>query len=366
MKIGRILLTISTALCILLAVSCGGKKDKDTAAAETSVKGIIPGSVFMIYIIMDTVDDWSIPLRDGFIETLDEHLSSKQAAAEYKIFDTKLDPVAAAGILTEIEKEKPDLICTLNYPSAFADINITRKLKGSEYRFISENAIAVESGTIASWERPGGNVTGAGVFLPINSTLRLIKKALPQVRRIFSYSWDQMVMINSWWENELIRACSEEGFILEEFRLIKTSEEEMELLTSPLASRSDIAITACISAYVDRAGNLVDMTTLIKPILTGQVKCAFLSYEDSAVALGALMGACVIWKDLGAQLADKAVRVLQGENPGEIPWDYPRKYNIVLNMKTAERIGVEFPQDLLNAAYRIYTDYDGSFMGASD
>jgi len=54
---------------------------------------------------------------------------------------------------------------------------------------------------------------------------------------------------------------------------------------------------------------------------------------------------------------------LQGENPGDIPWDYPRKYNIILNKKRAEDLGIIIPQEVINASYRIYTDYKGNFIG---
>jgi putative ABC transport system substrate-binding protein len=88
-----------------------------------------------------------------------------------------------------------------------------------------------------------------------------------------------------------------------------------------------------------------------------------LGYEDVTIAQGTLAGACVIWYDIGAQLAEKGLRILNGANPGDIPWEYPRKFNIVLNLKRAEELHLTFPQELINAAYRIYTDYDGHFIG---
>jgi putative ABC transport system substrate-binding protein len=62
-------------------------------------------------------------------------------------------------------------------------------------------------------------------------------------------------------------------------------------------------------------------------------------------------------------MAEKGVRIINGENPGDIPWDYPRKYNIIVNLQRAKDLGIEIPQEVISAAYRIYTDYEGNFVG---
>jgi putative ABC transport system substrate-binding protein len=315
---------------------------------------------------MDTVDDWSSLIRDGFTERLNALLAEKSASVEYRFFDTRLDASTAAGIKTSIETEKPELCCVINYPSAFADINITQKLTGPEYRFVSENSIPIQSKTISSMEKPGGNVSGVGVFLQLSPNLRLIKKTMPEVKRIFSYSWDQMTLLNAWWKEELVRACREEGFILDEFRLIKSIQEETAILEQFASGRQDTAILSCVSAYVNDDGSPANANAVLLPYLQGRSRMKFLAYEDGVISIGGLMGACVIWKDIGAQLAEKGFRVLSGENPGDMPWEYPRMYNIVINKKTADKIGLVLSQDILNASYRIYTDYSGNFMGKGD
>jgi putative ABC transport system substrate-binding protein len=346
--------------------SCGGKPARSASASVAPSSGIKSGSRHTVYVVMDTVDDWSSQIRDGFIDRLDALLSEKSASAEYRFFDTRLDAATAAGIKAAIESGKPGLCCVINYPSAFADINITQKLRGAEYRFISENSIPIQSKTISSMEKPGGNVSGVGVFLQLNPNLRLIKKTMPEVKRIFSYSWDQMTLLNAWWKDEIERACREEGFILEEFRLIKSIQEEMAILEKFSDGKRDTAILSCVSAYVNDDGSPANANSLLVPYFQGRSRMRFMAYEDGVISMGGLMGACVIWKDIGAQLADKAIRALAGENPGDLPWEYPRMYNIVINKKTADKIGLVLSQDILNASYRIYTDYSGTFMGKGD
>jgi putative tryptophan/tyrosine transport system substrate-binding protein len=354
--------SLALVVLILTLLGCAKPAAKDGKGA----KAIPKGSAFRILIVMDTIDDWSSGVRDGFIQRLDAILATSGSKASYEVLDTKLDPAEAASIKDRIEKEKPGLVCEINYPSGFADSQIALKLKGAEYRFVSENAVPVETGVVSSWAKPGGNVCGAGVFVQLNSTLKLIRKVDPSITRIFSYSWDAMKDINAWWEKELRRACAEEGFILEEFKAIRSHQEEMSFLKRFSSTSGDTAVMGCISAYVNDDGSPVNPVPTILKYIQESMKTPFLTYEDSSVQQGALLGACVIWKDLGAQLADLGGRVLSGEDPGSIPWEYPRKHNIVINKMTADRLGIPIPQEVVNAAYRIYTDYQGGFMGKSD
>lgn len=357
--------TVIFPLIFLALLSCARAPSKGSAAAKALPKG----KTFTVFIVMDTVDDWSSGVRDGFAERLDELLAAAGSKAAYEIADTKLDPSTADSIRARIEAGKPDLVCEINYPSGFADSMIASKLKGPDYRFVSMNAVPVQSGAIDSWARPGGNVCGAGVFVQLNSALKLVKRVDPGIKRVFSYSWSEMKDINAWWEPELKRACAEEGLEFAEFRRISSAREEIALLDSFAKGPAGTAIMPCISAYAEEDGtpvNLDEFNAAYHLRLQKTILSPYVSYEDVVIEKGALLGACVIWKDLGTQMADLGARVLSGEDPGSIPWEYPRKFNIVINKKTADRLGISIPPEVMNAAYRIYTDYEGGFMGKAD
>jgi putative tryptophan/tyrosine transport system substrate-binding protein len=362
----RMMMNVKTPFLVLLvtlSLFCS-KKEQDAKGEEPEKTASLLKDKYEVIIIMDTIDEWSKGIRDGFKETLNKHLKSNNAKAKYSEFDTELKPARVPSIIKAIKDKKPDLICVINFPNVFADRMITKKLNDPQYKFVSENCIPVKSGVIKSWKKPGGNITGVGVFLQMISQIRIMKKINPRANNLIFYTWDAMTQLNEWFEQEIRRACKEENIKLTEFKRVSSIEDEILLFKKYAHKGKDYFLMGGISAFVHRDGREVkNLSDIENKWLRKYSKIPEIVYDETAIKHGMLGGASVIWYDIGAQLAEKGIRVLQGENPGEIPWDYPRKYNIILNKKRAEDLGIKIPQELINASYRIYTDYKGNFIG---
>lgn len=321
---------------------------------------------FKVIVVMDTVGAWAVGIRDGFVETLNKQLIAAGAKAEYQFFDTKLDVKTIPEIQAAIDKTKPDLICTINYPTVFADKQITLKPGNAAYKFVSENCIPIQSGLIKDLRKPGGNVTGVGVFIQMNSMIRLAKMINPRVKKLAVYSWDAMKEVNEWFEAEFSRACKEEGIEFSEFRRVSNLEDAIAFAREYEKKGDDYFLAEGIGVGVRRDGTRPDASAIYAAYAaSGLKRVMYLSYDEAPIKSSGykLAGTAVIWYDIGAQLAEKGFKVLGGTKPGDIPWDYPRKFNIVLNKAVAERLGYAFPANLLSAAYRVYTDLEGNFIG---
>lgn len=324
------------------------------------------GKTWKIAVVTDTKQEFAVGAKEGFISALDALLAKRGEKAAYSVYDTELSEGKAAEIVGALKSLAPDLIFTVNYPTAFADLNIAAKLKDQRYRFVSMNPVPVQSGMAASWERPGGNVTGVGIFLRFNSELRLMKRIRPEASKLVMYSWDAMKLLNDWYVEEIRRACREEKIELVDFKLVQNAEAEFEYLSRFADAGREYFIIGIISAWVHADGSPADMGTLETKFIQEKMRIPSITYDENGIKGEAVAGACVIWSDIGAQAAEKGLKILDGAKPGEIAWDYPRKFNIILNLAMAKRLGIVIPQDLISAAYRVYTDLEGNYVGKAD
>jgi putative ABC transport system substrate-binding protein len=65
---------------------------------------------------------------------------------------------------------------------------------------------------------------------------------------------------------------------------------------------------------------------------------------------GGLMSYWIDPVELYAQAASYIDRILRGANPADLPVQQPTKYLLILNLKTAEAIGLSVPERVLNIA----------------
>jgi putative ABC transport system substrate-binding protein len=74
--------------------------------------------------------------------------------------------------------------------------------------------------------------------------------------------------------------------------------------------------------------------------------CARSDYAENGCLMAYGPGYSTEGRD-GARYVD---RILKGGRPGDIPVEQPTKFELVVNLKTARRLGVTVPQSVLNQA----------------
>ncbi len=232
----------------------------------------------------------------------------------------------------ELVALQPDLILTQNTPTTAAMLQKTRTIP----IIFGNVADPVGSGFVASFPRPGGNVTG---FINLEPTmagkwLELLKEIAPRVNRV-------ALLFNP------ATARSFEYF-LNPFKTAAASFA-VEGIAAPLRDASELESVVAAQAG-EPNGSLIVMPDAFTNVHRAEVISLAARYRLPAVypyrffaELGGLLSYGNDPPDNFRRAASYADRTLKGEKPSELPVQAPVKFELVINLKTAKALGLEVP-----------------------
>ncbi len=93
------------------------------------------------------------------------------------------------------------------------------------------------------------------------------------------------------------------------------------------------------------------------------VKKPGVNWWENTVVSGEMCALAIDSMTTVGQMMDMADRILKGENIKSVKPEDPKKSLILINMKRVKELEVEVPLDILGAAWRVYTDYEGHYIG---
>lgn len=80
------------------------------------------------------------------------------------------------------------------------------------------------------------------------------------------------------------------------------------------------------------------------------------TYFETAVKMGIPVGIAIDQAQTGFQAVKMAKKILDGAKVADVSAEYPEKTNIVLNKKSADNLKMNFPQEVLSGAGKVYTN----------
>ncbi len=227
-----------------------------------------------------------------------------------------------------------EVIVTIGYPSALA------AKQGTSLPVVAINAgDPVSTGLVESLARPGGHLTGiSDVSADLTpKRLELLKQLGPTLRRV-AMLWN----------------AADLGMTLR-YRASEAGAQALGLSVQPLGVREPDDFEQAFAAMQRERPDAILMVTDTLTLLNRKRVFEFAAahqlpaiYEfDSLVRDGGLMSYGPDQDESFSRVAALVDRILKGTPPADLPFEQPTRFRLVINLKTAQALGLPIPPILL-------------------
>lgn len=328
----RALLVVGTSLWAFLAVFLGTEIAGGSAQA--------PGTTLRIGILTSAYIAWHNQTR-GFREGLTELGYIDGQNVVFHILTGQGDSGRLPVLAAELVRTKPDLLYCVATPDARACQKATRTVP----IVFTQTGDPVKLGLVQSLARPGGNITGIGSLRGMLAAkrLELFKEAVPTLRRVL-VTYDPREDEEAEAVSVAKEAAVPLGLTILDRPITKPQEIEagLDMLTDN--GRDGILIVQA-NPNLNIPGRSLEVATSYR--IPTMYTSAFWAEHGALASYGA--------NELqqGRQAARLAHNILMGKSPAEIPVELPTEVEFVINLKTAERIGVKVQPRVFLRANRV-------------
>ena len=249
------------------------------------------------------------------------------------------DVVSMQRFAKELVALQPDLIVTQSTPITATILQETHTIP-IVFALVAD---PIGSGFVASFAKPGGNVTG---FVTIEPTmagkwLELLREIAPRATRVaFLFNPATATYFEYW---------------LNPFKAAAVSLA-VEAIASPVRDRSELESVIAEQARAPNGG-LVVMPDTFTDAHRVEITSLAARYHLPAVypyrqftAVGGLLSYGDDLIDNFRRAPTYVDRILKGEKPSELPVQAPVKFDLVINLKTAKELGLDVPLHLQQRA----------------
>jgi putative tryptophan/tyrosine transport system substrate-binding protein len=265
------------------------------------------------------------------------YVEKQNVAIEYRWAENEYDrfPALAADL---VQRQVTVIVSLGGTPGALA-----AKAATSTIPIVFQAGVdPVEAGIVASLNRPGGNITGVSQLLTatVPKQLQLMHEVAPAKNVAFLLNQTNPLYSNSFLK-DLEAAASTLGAKL---HLLHASTEADFDPTFEMLERLEAGalVVGPDLFFLSRRDRLVALAAR-------HSVPAIYPWREAAIA-GGLMSYASSQADTYRQVAIYTARVLKGDKPADLPVQQSVKVELVLNLKTAEALGITFPLPLLGRA----------------
>jgi putative ABC transport system substrate-binding protein len=269
-------------------------------------------------------------LRDlGYVEGQNIDIVTRYADAD----STRLPLLA-----DELIRMRPDLIVALDPPAALA----AKKATASTPIIAAILNDPVRLGLIASYARPGGNLTGilSQVEGLPGKQVEIAQELVPAITLIGVLA-NPANATHAYQRQEIETAAAAKR--VEVIAAEARSKGDLEPAFNALrAAGVRLAIVLRDNMFVSERQRIADLATTMRLPTIGS--------QNSYVEAGGLISYGVEDSENHRRAADFVDKILKGAKPADLPVEFPTKLLLAVNMKTAKALGLEIPSSVLARA----------------
>jgi putative ABC transport system substrate-binding protein len=229
---------------------------------------------------------------------------------------------------------QPAIILTGGTPATIA---IQRETRTIPIVFVSV-VDPVASGIVPQLNRPGANITGFAAWEPTlaGKWLELLSEVAPGLKRATIMFNPDMTPASAFMPSfETGPGHSRSRQSLPPF----IAKQRSKRPSSPLRASREAALSLC------RKWTIVHRAPIV--LVAARNNVPTVSYSPFVTKDGGLLSYGADTVDLFRRAASYVDRILRGVKPGDLPVQFPTKYEMVVNLKTAKALGLAVPQSIL-------------------
>lgn len=280
--------------------------------------------------------------REGFLAGLAEagYVDGENIKVIYE--NAQADGSMVNQIATDFVAKKVDLICAIATPMAMGAYGVA---KDTDIPVIFTAVTDPVKAELAKADKtPNGNTTGTSDKLPVEEQLKMIRKILPNAKKLgIMYTTSEVNSISA--IEEYKEAASIYGF---------------EIVESGISTSADIPLAAdSLLEKVDCITNLTDNTVVTSlPIILEKAAAKNIPVfgsEVEQVKIGCLASMGLDYVELGKKTGSMAAAILKGEKKAsEMNYEEISEYSFYGNTAVAKNLGITLPEELTSSAKELF------------
>jgi len=274
-------------------------------------------------------------IKDGVKDALTDAGHTEEKGLRWQFQTAQGNTAIAAQIARKFVGDQPDVIVAIATPSAQAVVAAAKTIP-VVYAAVTD---PVAAQLVPSLEPSGSNVTGVSDSLELARQIELIKQVVPNARKVG--------MVYNPGEANSVAVVEQLRELLPTMGMSLIEAGAPRTVDVGAAARSLVGKVDVI--YTNTDNNVVSAyESLVK--VGNDAQIPLVASDTASVARGAIAALGLDYYEMGRQAGRLVLRILDGENPGDIPSETSDQLALHLNPEAARKQGVTLSSELLETA----------------